>query len=293
MKRRIGLLLIVSCVFAVQAYQLYANEPSPNELVAAHLKSIGEQNLLPHIKSISFIGGVETEFILGMSGHLTGITMLMSEGEKFGLTMRFQDLNYPAEHFAFDGNRVTVGTIMPGLRSPLADFLFRYDKVMGNGMLGGVFSTSWPLLDIAGNQPTMQRVRTVKVDGADLYELEYRPRDFHGDMRIRLYFEPETYRHVRTEYRVRTENDVTTGFNSEFMPITQLSTRGESFYTLTEKFGDFRKIGGLTMPYSYTLDYMIDGYAQSGFIASWKMTVGEIGFNSPNIEQGFFTAEKQ
>lgn len=68
--------------------------------------------------------------------------------------------------------------------------------------------------------------------------------------------------------------------------------RGESYYTLTEKFDDFKEVGALTLPHSYTLDYMIDGTNQSGFIAKWSMKVLEAGFNTPNINEDIFKAQK-
>jgi hypothetical protein len=58
------------------------------------------------------------------------------------------------------------------------------------------------------------------------------------------------------------------------------------------KFDDFRKVGALTLPHGYTLDYMIAGHNQSGFIAKWKMNVMQVGFNTPDIDKNLFKAEK-
>jgi hypothetical protein len=70
--------------------------------------------------------------------------------------------------------------------------------------------------------------------------------------------------------------------------VTQSLGFSEVAYTLTEKFDDFKKVGPLTLPHSYTLNYMIDGSNQSGFIANWKISVVDAGFNMPNIDQGVF-----
>jgi len=293
MKRKTGFLLIVCYIFAVQVLGLYAEDLTPEQLVAGHMKSIGDPVSLLRVQSMIFVGTSEVDFILGMNGRMTGMAMLASQGPKMGITMKFPDVNYPGEYFAYDGVNVSVGNITPGVKSPIADFLFRYNKIMKNGLLGGVFSNAWPLLDITKNSAIMKAGKA-KMDGKELYELEYRPKDNHGDMRIRMYFDPETFRHVCTEYRVRTDNDVTAGFNPN--PETPLAiaqmVRGDSFYTLTEKFDDFRNAGALTLPHSYTLDYMIDGSNQSGFIAKWKIDVLQIGFNTPEIDQGLFKAEK-
>jgi hypothetical protein len=109
-------------------------------------------------------------------------------------------------------------------------------------------------------------------------------------MTIRMYFDPETYRHVRTEYRVRTQDDMTTGMVDPTADMAIAQVRGESFYTLTEKFDDFRKVGEVTLPHDYTLHYMIDGTNQAGFIAQWKIEVLQAGFNTPDIDSNLFRA---
>lgn len=286
MRKKTEFLLVVCCVLGIQITGVFAKDPTPEQLIAEHLKSIGTPAVVSQMKSSSFVGTAEVNFILGMIGQMKGPSMLMSEGSKIGIMIKFEDINYPGEYFAYDGKSVSVGNIKPGLKSPIADFLFRYNKIMKNGMLGGIFSRAWPLFDIKGNKPRNMKVRTTKVEGVTLYELEYRPRDDHGDMKIRMYFNPETYRHVRTEYKVSTKDDVTTGNTPVIFEV-----RGESYYTLTEKFDDFRQVGDLTFPYSYTLDYMIDGINQSGFIANWKINVQEIGFNTPDINQNFFKVD--
>ena len=296
MKNKTNLLLIMCCILAAQISGLCADDLSPEQLVAEHLKSVGGAAVLSQIKSITLVGTSDVNFILGMSGQMSGTAMLVSQGPKIGIALKFQDINYPGEYFAYDGKAVTVGNIKPGLKSPIADFLYRYNKILKNGMLGGVFSNGWPLLDIKGNKPNM-KVRKTKVEGTELYEIEYRPKDNHGDMKIRLYFDPETYRHVRTEYRATTKDDVTTGTRTPFegggvRDMAIADVRGESYYTLTEKFGDFKKVGSLTLPHSYALDYMIDGTNQSGFIAKWNMNVLEAGFNTPNIDNDLFKAQK-
>ena len=300
MKRKTGLLLIVLCVFTVLVGGVYADDPSPEQLVAEHLKSIGVASGSSQIKSVSFSGTVDVEFLQGMGGKMNGVATFVSEGNKMALNLALPDINYPGEYFAYDGRSVTVRNMQPGVRNPIADFIFTYNKVMKNGMLGGVFSNTWPLLDIKKSRPSVMRVRKTKVEGKELYELEYNPRDRHGDMRIRLYFDPETYRHVRSEFMVRTDNDVSVGNNLGMDDIPwergggsiAAQVRGEGYYTLTEKFDDFRQIGSLTMPYSYVLDYMVDGPALSGFIGRWKINLLELGFNTPNINQNLFKVGK-
>jgi hypothetical protein len=85
-------------------------------------------------------------------------------------------------------------------------------------------------------------------------------------MKIRLYFDPETWRHVRTHYYLSADDD----FNTS--------------PALTEKFENFKKAGELTLPHSYTL--RIEGTD----IATWNIEVSEWIFNRPDIDPDIFQA---
>ena len=291
---KIKFLLIACCIIAIQFQPAYAKDLSPEQLVAEHLKSIGGLDALSNAKTTNFVGTAEVQFLQGMGikeyadirGHsyLVGTSMLVSKGSQIGLSMKFSDNNYPGEYFAYDGTSVTVGHIQPGQKSPIADFLYQYNKIMKNGLLGGVFSKAWPLLDIKGNRPSM-KVSKTKIEGTELYALEYNPRDRHGDMKIRLFFDPETYRHVLTEYKVQMYNAV------------------NRVYTLTESFSNFKKVGSVTLPHNYTLFYTIDhsanrpGFTEdslqsgSGFMARWNIDVLEIAIDTPDIPKNLFKAD--
>ena len=119
-----------------------------------------------------------------MNARLAGAATLLSEGSNLGIVMRIGHQSYSGDHFAYDGKSVTVEDFDIGMKSPLAEFINSYNKIMKNGMLGGVFSRAWQLFDIKGNRPRTMTVRKNKVEGTELYELEYRPRDDHGEMRI-------------------------------------------------------------------------------------------------------------
>jgi len=276
MKKKIDFLLITCCFLAIQITGLWAKDPSPEQLVAEHLKSVGESSALSQVRSISFIGTSEVNFILPIVGQLSGPARLVSEGPQIGIIMEFGAYNYRAEHFAYDGKSVTVGNIQPGLKSPLGEFIFTYKKIIKNGMLGGVLSRAWPLFDLKNNKPRSMKVRTTKVDGIEMYELEYRPREDHGDMKIRMYFDPKTYRHMRTEYKTSNNN-----------------VDGSFYYNiLIEKFDDFRQVGLLTLPRSYTLSYTVEGTQRGAFIGNWKIEAKGIVLDASDIDTKDFRAEQ-
>ena len=78
---------------------------------------------------------------------------------------------------------------------------------MKEGLLGGVFSTGWPLLNLK-DKPVTLAYREATLDGRRLHEIDYHPKQGFGDMKIKLYFDMETYRHVRTEYRLIVHDDM-------------------------------------------------------------------------------------
>jgi hypothetical protein len=184
------------------------------------------------------------------------------------MVMDFSNMNYRGEYFAYDGKSVTVRNIAPGQRSSFAGFIFSHGEIMKNGLFGGVYSNAWPLFNIGGNGARM-KVRKTRVEKTELYELEYRPKDYYADMKICLYFDPETWRHVRTDYYL----SAGAGFNSHA--------------TLTEKFENFRKIGNLTLPHNYTI--LLDGWA--GSTQRWKIEVSDWMFNRPDIDPRIFQAD--
>ena len=241
-----------------------ADKLSPEELVALHLKSIGEPEVLAGVKSIAFAGTYKVQFIMGGFGVQNGNVMFVSEGEKMAL-----DMDY-GEYFACDGKSVTVKTMAPGRKSLLADFLSFYNKIMKNGLFGGVYSNAWPLLDISRNEAGMN-IRKTRVENMELYELEYRPKDRHGEMKICLYFDPVTFRHVRTHYYVM--NAV--GFDKR--------------PNLTEKFENFKKVGNMTLPHNYAIQLELE---RSGTITKWEIQASEWIFNRPDIDTRIFRLEK-
>ncbi|NLV32494.1 MAG: hypothetical protein GXY47_15235 [Acidobacteria bacterium] len=308
MSRKTGsfLLAAVLCLsgFVCLSDEVAADEElKPEQLVAAHVKSIGSPDYLARVRSRSFVGTTEVQFIQGMSGLLKGTSMFVSQGPQVGIVMKFQDINYPGEYFAYDGQEVTVGHMSPGQKSPIAEFLYRYNRLMKEGFIGGSLSTAWPLLTI-DEQKVEMKSRKTKVEGKELYELEYRPKESLGDLRIKIYFDPETYRHVRTEYRIRVRDDMSFGGSSTYDPLADESvvksaggggmaigeSRPDSIYLLVEKFDNFKKVGNTVLPHKYVLDYSLEGSGHA-FIANWTLNASTWVVNQ-KYDSKIFQAQK-
>jgi hypothetical protein len=279
--------------------------PTPEEVVAAHLKSIGSPEVLAGIVNRAMRGKTSVEFIQGGVGTQNGQSFVVSSGPSLSIILKYGAAQYPGEYFAFDGTDVTVANVTPGQRSPLGDFIFRYKGVMKEGLLGGVWSLGWPLLDI-GKRKSSLKYNSAKVDGHELHEIDYNPKDGMNNIKVKLFFEPGTYHHVRTEYTLRVQGEqalqagqtvtrgVIPGAGSEQRSGTITRDAGihdqiaNSHYRLVEKFDDFKEVklkdttgaetGSLILPHSYTLEYSVEGQGGS-FLAHWNIIADQWAHN--------------
>jgi hypothetical protein len=277
---------------------------SAEEVVVKHLQAIGTPEALKQTQARAFKGTASFEFIQGGNGSSpNGVVIFASESNKTAIKLQFSDLNYPGEHFAYNGKDVTVGHMSPGQRSPLADFVYRYNAGMKESLLGGVWSLNWPLLDIKKVQPSL-KYRAIKDGGRKLHELEYRGQKGFGDLKVKLYFDFDTFRHVRTEYRVRIRNDNSTrsetGARRKGTGISRNDSDSsseiyddvpDSRYLLIEKFEDFRERDGLMLPTVCAYEYSVEGQGNS-FLAHWVMKADGPFAHNGKIPENFFVAQK-
>jgi hypothetical protein len=309
-------ILLLLPLAAVSSNQSYAREKklTAEEVVAAHLRSIGSPEALKGTISRVVRGSASVDFLQGYYGTSNdGQFIMASEPDKIGMHMAFGVVNYPGEYFVYDGQDASVAHINPGERSPLGDFIFRHEGIMKEGLLGGVLSVDWPLLNMTERQAKLVYSRE-KLDGRPVHVIEYRPKKSF-DTRIKLFFDEEDYHHLRTEYLVHHRYDFTslTRTLPEYQmsvidnpggPSTIIMTPNgyqmyagnimssppDSFYTLVEKFGNFKKVGGLTLPHTYTIEYSTEGDGFS-FVANWIIDSSLKVENNVRVEEDFYKAE--
>ncbi len=269
----------------------FAQGLTADKVVAEHLKSIGSPEVVSGTKSRAFVGTTSVNFIQGANGSLNGTSMLVSEGNKLGIVLKYGDINYPGEYFAFDGKEVSVGEFSPGQKSALADFLFRYNGILKEGLLGGALSDSWPLLNLRERKADL-KYRDATIDGHQMYEIEYRPKQGLRDVKIKMYFDPDTFHHVRTEYQVKIQDDMSAMQGGQPARGKFILREGvpDSFYQMIEKFDDFKKVGEMVLPQSYTIEYSVEGQGRT-FVAKWDMKASQWDFNK-SYDERIFKAKK-
>jgi hypothetical protein len=252
--------------------QLASDKVSVDEVIAKHLESIAPAETRASIKTRIVSGTVLVSFRAPRNANFPGKTIMASEGNKNFLGMSFENSGYAQEKFAFDGQDTTIGLMNPGDRSNLADFLLTHKNVVKLGLVGGALSSAWPLLNLADLKAKLSNAGTKKINGTPAIEVKFTPKGT-SDVEISLFFDQETYRHVRTEYT----RLISAGMGANMDASgAQRSTR----YRMTEDFSDFSKEGGLTLPHSYKISLELDTRGGT-FSADWATKFTQFDFNQP------------
>jgi len=285
-----SLLLLVSAL-AVPV-PLPAADMKTDELVARHLASIGTAEARAAVKNRFVEGNVNLTVLVGGQGIMEGSGALTSEAQKLKCIMRFDRPDYFGEEFIFDGQKSFTGMYRPGSRSQLGAFVLTQDVILKEGLLGGTLSSAWALLDLAGHNPKLSYDGLKKVEGRQLHQLTYRARKGGGDVTARLYFEPETFRHVYSVYTVQISAQI--GVSS--VTLTPEGPRSSNAETgsarqdvtrikLEEYFSDFSTVNGRTLPATWKLKFTTE--SDRSMILEYLFRVSKIEDNA-RLPEGAF-----
>lgn len=243
----------------------------PRELIARHLDAIGPAGALSDRTSTVARGIVRVILMVGGSGYMEGPAVLSTDRNRSSLLLDFNRPEYLHEHFIYDGENSNTAFMRPGFRSPLGEFLFTYSEIMREGLLGGALSSRWTLLRTEETRPRLRYRGLKKFEDRRLHELDYEMRRGGRDLRMRLYFDPETFRHEATTY------DIAISPNMGATP-GQSSRLRTMRLRLVERFADFRSEGGLAMPTHWEMEFSQEGTLQ-GVLWKWVMDFDRIDHN--------------
>lgn len=208
-----------------------------DDLIAKHLAAIGTTEARTGNRLRSGDGSATLDIVSGGSGHMEGISKVASMGRQFNFIMYFNATNYNGEQFKFDGTKTFVADNTVDRRLNLAFFMYRHDVILKEGLWGGIWNSGWPLNDLTSHNAAMKYEGAKKFNGKELLQFLYKPQHSEREIIIHLFFEPDTFRHVRSEY--------------DFIgPIGSLPA-----ITVTEEFADFRSENGLMLPHSWKIRY--------------------------------------
>ena len=169
--------------------------------------------------------------------------------------MKFNNPDYQFEKMGYDGSNLTVGYAKPGVRSVLGGFLRVNEKTFKRGIIGGVLSTSWELLDYREEVGRLKYAGKAKKGDSKLYKFDYNLRK-GSDLSVTLFFDAETFRHVKTVYRrVFTSGLGRSGAISQSASarVDNSARQSETRHKMIEEFGGFRQEQGLMLPHTYSI----------------------------------------
>ena len=279
LKQSLAALFIVALFSTQLAANPTPEKMKPEELVAKHLAAIGTPEALAAVKSRVMIGNAIANLkVTNTLISLDGPAQLASEGDKVLLAMIFSANNYRYEKAGYDGRDLTVGVLETGRRSLLSDFFFAHESIFKEGLIGGTLSSAWPLLNLAARKPKMSYEGSKKIDGRQVHELKYGK---SGDLKVSLFFDAETFQHVRTEYKFNLPAQMSS------VP-TDSASQKESNFKLIEEFSDFKTTESkLTLPHTYKIRLVIETPQRTQTL-DYAMTFSQFAFNQP-VEAAMFS----
>jgi len=291
--------LVLLCSACVLVSRALAAAPPANadELVAQHLDSIASPTIRAGLKTRVAQGPVEFRILVGGAGVLDGKAQMVSDGKKFQVMLKLPNNEYRGEQFIFDGDKDKVAfSGAQQTRSAFGSFVFVQDAVIREGLLGGVLTTAWPLLNLEERKAKLSLDGLKKIDGQDLYDLRYRPHK-NSDLEIHLYFDPQTYRHVETTYSYSVTQSLTgsnplaatldTGRVASGSPETAQARLNPNRYRLTEKFSDFKTADGVTLPTHYDIQFSQELQNGRTTLSDWDLKGLEVSNNMPIDARAF------
>lgn len=271
------LLVALFCLAVMPSTKLAAapdkEKMKPEDVVAKHLESIGTAEARRAVRNLVATGTVVFNIRSGGKGQSGGASLIASEGEMNLLKMVFQaSPTYPHELFSYDGKSFGALHLRPNARSPLGEFFMSHDTLFKQGLVGGALTTSWALLNVAGRNPRLDYEGTKKIGDRQTHELRYMPRK-GSDMKIKLFFDAETFQHVRSEY----EHTLAAALGGRISTGGASAGKNEVRYKLVEDFSDFRKEGGLMLPHNYKLTLNVQG--PISVLQDWTFDLTQFLFN--------------
>jgi hypothetical protein len=265
-----GLLLAIVSGGSTNCLSQETKKLTADEVIASHLESLGPAEVRSAFKSVVAQGGVTVTVRVGGSGQGKGGAVMASQGSMTLIGLIFGPQEYSNEKMAFNGQKLTLGELRPGVRTRFGGFLLTHDVVFREGLLGGTLSTAWPFRDRNGPRGKVRYLGTKNLNDRKAHVLSYEPQN-GGNLDIKLYFDAETFQHLRTEYQ---QEFVAPAVSRPEKAARQKGTR----LKLTEEFSDFRREGHVLLPHSYKIQLTLDTESNP-LLQDWVVSLNQFVFN--------------
>jgi len=277
--RIFALLLVTFAGVALCARVSADSKLAPAEVITKHLESIGSAEARARVHGTRLKGLCILSVKEGGSGQAQGEALLASQGGMNLIKLKFESEENPT-WFKFDGNKTAVSQFRPGRRTSLENFFSAYEGLIKEGLIGGTLSEAWPLLNAKEKNPKLENNGLKDVGGKKLIAIKYSPHK-GSEMKIMLYFDPENFRHVRTEYNqtIYATDQQRIGGTSG-LPAPRDQRAANARIVAYEEFSNFKDEQGLTLPHTYVFDLTIQSDIRPALV-NWKIELSEFKFDSP------------
>lgn len=305
---RISLIAVSLCLFVGLPVAAHGKDKKlkADELIALHLESIGTAEARQKLESRTYTGQGVWRVVVGAAGRLPGKVSLVSANGKISLDFDTgPNPSFYGEHFAFDGKNPHVKRSFQGGYSNFGNFMRTHSQIMSEGLFGGTINLNWALQDIASRKAKVKYRGLKKIEGRKLHRLDYQTKRRMGNFKVELYFDPETYHHVQTDYRyhipsgigqsaARTADRGRLGPDREKSGPDQSAGMQDTKIHLTEIFENPQPVDGISLPARWTLRIDTNNPSRGGQASSvleMELSFQQVVHNLPIDEQVFKAVE--
>jgi hypothetical protein len=268
-------------LFSANLTFVFAQNLTPDDILARHLESIGTKEKRQALTSLMAAGtSVFESKMPSVKGG--GKAVVVSDTGNLYYLMSLNSREYPFEKIGMFGNKASLPFVTAGTRSLLGSFLNEHPQVLTDSLFCGSISLMWINNVAEMRKLDLRSAGKKKVDGLQTMTLDViSTTKGSDDFKIRLFFDAETFRHVRTEYRRE--------FKIGRIVMGQQNQLADSRLNLTEEFSDFKDVTGYTLPHHYKVTFSSNSNAQMNE-TSWSISVNSYYLN-PKLAHDFFTFE--
>lgn len=244
--RKYSAAVVVVILFCFTTCAFSGDKLTLEQLLSKHVDSIVTGKIKTAPLGRAGTGSAVRDVLLGGAGHREGKATFVSKQNTFQLVLDFNSAEYQGEQYTWDGTQARVAANGIDKFSAMAQFVQAHDMVLREGLFGGTLNNGWAMMTAALHNPKLHYDGLKKFNGRQLHQITYTPKKNDNNMTIRLYFEPDTFRHVASTYE----------YESQVVAMAGNMPGSEKIVErVEENFSDFREEGGLTLPHHWQLRY--------------------------------------
>jgi hypothetical protein len=247
-------------------------------VLSKHRAAIGSPAKLQTIKTLFAAGMSEFESRMPIVRG-GGKAVVISDSDNLYFLMSLNSKEYPFEKIGMFGDKVSLPFVTAGNRSNLGVFLTEHSRILSDSLFCGIMSHRWITNVAANTKLKLKSSGQKKIDKRQTHVIEVLMGASTGEFKVQLYFDAETFYHVRSEYK-----RVVPSGQAEF---GRQNDTAEARIDVTEEFSDFNDVDGLNLPYNYKVTLVSNSGTQT-FGNSWGIKVVDY-YPNQKLTDDFFT----